>query len=140
MGFFATKIAAKSVDVLDKTVGIIGKSVVDKDKAAELKVRAIELNLADRKNARTNQTGVAKWVRAAIAILMVAFYFGMDVYFLRWLLNNIEISIELKATFFFKVLADVTMLLVMALSFYFGNSDNNTPEVQEVGKTVKKLN
>jgi len=135
-GIFKDKAAA----ALEKTVGVINKAVVDKDKRNELNLKAIEISLQDRQNARKNTTGVARWVRAFAFIIMLGFYFGMDYYFLKWLLVQPDLSIELKATFFFKVLADVTMILMVSLQFYFGNSDKTSESTEEISKTVKKLN
>lgn len=134
MGIFS-KVGA---NVLDKTISTIDKAVTDKDLKNQLIKETTLAHINNTMNARENTNGVAKWVRAGLAIGSIALYIGVNVAFMKFVMA-LDASLEIKVTFFYKMVSDVVMILMVVLGFYFGSSDKTSDNLEDIRKTVGKI-
>ena len=126
--------------LLEKTLGVIDKAVVDKDEKARLQHEAVLIHLESQTNARSNQSTQAKWVRAILAVLLFFAWAGANYIFIDWIMGLEDVSMEVKISFAFKILSDIGFMLTMSLTFYYGSSDETSkPNLDEIRKNMNKL-
>ena len=134
MGLFS-KTGSK---VLGGVLSTIDKAVTDKDKKNELIQMATEMHIQNTMDARQNNHGVARWVRALLAFSMFGLFGCVNYYFLQFI-ENLSVSDEIKVTFYYKLVSDIFMIIVTILSFYFGSSDNKPESLTDIKKHIGKI-
>lgn len=127
-----------SRESLGSVLNTIDKAVTDKDKKNELIEKTTEAHIQNVIHARENLSGIARWVRGLLAIIIILVYAYANKLFIS-LISELDISDEIKVTFYFKILSDIIMILLIVLGFYFGSSEFKSDNIQDIRKNIGKL-